>query len=300
MPISNQLELRHLKYFLAVAEDLHFRKAADRLFISQPGLSRQIKQMEDDLGVVLFERNNRKVKLTKAGEYLKKELTQNLKSLEAIIQHTKLLHEGVEGHLKLGYVGSAMHSIIPNLLLELRKTHTNIKLSLEEIPNLKQIDRLLSQDIDLGFVRLERVPRDLEIDHILHENFCLVLPKDHELDESNFESLAQVNQEAFILFDPSYSPSYYEKIMQIFDYSGFNPIVSHNTVHASTIYRLVENHFGVSIVPKSLQLGYAMGVKFIELHDIPQKAVLSVVWNQKNRNPVLEKFLQIYKSLYQV
>ena len=298
MPISNQLELRHLKYFLAVAEDLHFRKAADRLFISQPGLSRQIKQMEDDLGVVLFERNNRKVKLTKAGEYLKKELIQNLKNLETIIQHTKLLDKGVEGHLKLGYVGSAMHSIIPNLLLELRKAHANIKLSLEEMPNLKQIDQLLTQDIDLGFVRLERVPRDLAIDHILNESFCLVLPKDHELDCNNFESLTQVSQEAFILFDPSYSPSYYEKIMQIFDHSGFNPIVSHNTVHASTIYRLVENHFGVSIVPKSLQLGYAMGVKFIELRDIPQKAVLSVVWNQNNRNPVLEKFLQIYKSIY--
>ena len=123
MLMSNQIEFRHIKYFLAVAEDLHFRKAAERLFISQPGLSRQIKQMEDDLGIKLFERHNRKVALTKPGKYLQKELAKNLKNLEHIFKHAKLLNDGVGGDLKFGYVGSAMQEIIPNLLVQFRKEH---------------------------------------------------------------------------------------------------------------------------------------------------------------------------------
>ena len=118
--MKHQLGLLHLKYFIAVAEDLHFRKAAERLYISQPGLSRQIKQMEDDLGVKLFERHNRKVELTKAGQYLKTEITQHLKDLDRIFNQAKLLNDGIGGDLKFGYVGSAMQDIIPNLLLKFR------------------------------------------------------------------------------------------------------------------------------------------------------------------------------------
>ncbi len=293
--MSNQIENRHLRYFLAVAEDLHFRKAADRLFISQPGLSRQIKQMEDDLGVKLFERHNRKVELTEAGKYLKTEVSQNLKELEDILLHTKLLNNGVQGNLSFGYVGSAMHQLIPDLLLRFKKEYPKVIFNLKEMDNQRQIKSLLSKEIDIGFVRLERVPRTLEILPILKEPFCLVLPKDHPIDISNFKNLKQLKNESFIMFDPSYSPSYYEKVMQLFDDSGFSPIISHNTIHASSIYRLVENSLGISIVPQSLQLGYNMGVKFIELNKIKHQTVLSVVWNKNNRNPVLSSLLKYLK-----
>jgi len=289
--MKHQLGLRHLKYFIAVAEDLHFRKAAERLYISQPGLSRQIKQMEDDLGVKLFERHNRKVELTKAGQYLKTEITQHLKDLDRIFNQAKLLNDGIGGDLKFGYVGSAMQDIIPNLLLKFRTENPKAHFSLKELDNQKQIDSLLSHDIDIGFVRLERVPRDLQIKPILKENFCLVLPENHPINETNFKSLKQFENEAFILFDSKYSASYFEKVMQIFDDNGFAPIIAHNTIHASSIYKLVENNFGISIVPKSLQNQNIKGVKFIELTKVLQKTVLSVIWNKKNRNPILEKFL---------
>ncbi|WP_034041267.1 LysR family transcriptional regulator [Wocania ichthyoenteri] len=289
--MKHQLELRHLKYFIAVAEDLHFRKAAERLFISQPGLSRQIKQMEDDLGIKLFERHNRKVELTKVGHYLKAEITQHLKGLDRIFNQAKLLNDGIGGDLKFGYVGSAMQNIIPNLLLKFRKENPNAHFSLKELDNQKQIENLLSHDIDIGFVRLERVPRDLQIKPILKENFCLVLPENHPINVSNFKSLKQFENDPFILFDSKYSASYFEKVMQIFDDNGFTPIIAHNTIHASSIYKLVENNFGISIVPKSLQTQNIKGIKFIELKNISQKTVLSVVWNRKNRNPILEKFL---------
>ncbi len=131
--MSNQLELRHYRYFLALAEDLHFRKAAERLFISQPGLSRQIKQMEENLGIELFERHNRKVKLTKAGLYMQNELSHHLKRLDDIVEHAKLLNDGLDGHLNLGYLGSAMQDVIPNLMLEFKKHHPKVLFSLKEI-----------------------------------------------------------------------------------------------------------------------------------------------------------------------
>lgn len=119
IPISNQIELRHLHYFLAVAEELHFRKAAEKLFISQPGLSRQIKQLEEELEVKLFERHNRKVALTIAGTYLHKELTQNIKSLNHILDSAKLLQDGRNGNLNFGYVGSAMQQAIPGFIIKI-------------------------------------------------------------------------------------------------------------------------------------------------------------------------------------
>lgn len=291
--MSNQIEHRHLRYFLAVAEELHFRKAAEKLFISQPGLSRQIKQMEQDLGVTLFERNNRRVALTKTGDYLQKELQINLKNLEDILTHSKLIHHGKEGHLTLGFVGSAMLQIIPAILKQFNSKFPKVMFKLEEMDNQKQIEGLLSQEIDVGFVRLERVPRSLEIHTVLKETFCLVLPKNHPVNKRNFKNLSQFKDSPFILFDPEYSTSYYEKVMQIFDGCGFAPIISHNTIHASSIYKLVENNLGVSIVPKSLQFGYDMNVKFIELDAIPQRAFLSIAWSKNNRNPMLQNILQL-------
>ena len=291
--MSYQIEIRHIKYFLAIAEELHFRKAAERLFISQPGLSRQIKQMEESLGVLLFERHNRKVELTRAGEFLKTELKINLKNLEATFEHAKLLNDGKSGDLKIGYVGSAMQKIIPEVLIKFKREHQNVMVTLKELDNQKQIDNLFSLDIDLGFVRLERVPLGLEMKTILKESFCLVLPKNHHLDEDNFKSLKQFKDESFILFDSKYSASYYEKVMQIFNDSGFEPIISHNTIHSGSIYKLVENNFGISIVPKSLIDKNNQNIKFIELKKIKQKTTLSVVWNTNNRNPMLKTIIEL-------
>ncbi|MDX6746419.1 LysR family transcriptional regulator [Polaribacter sp. PL03] len=288
-----QIELRHIRYFLAVAEELHFRKAAEKLFISQPGLSRQIKIIEEELGVVLFERHNRKVVLTKVGAYLKEEFSLQLKTLSHTLDNAKLLHDGKKGELNISYVGSAMQDVIPNLLLSFEKNHPDILFNLKEIDNQEQIENLLSFTSDIGFVRLERVPRGIEIRKILKENFCLVLPRKHTINENNFRSLAQFKEESFILFDSKYSASYHEKVMQIFDDCGFTPLISHNTIHSSSIFKLVENNFGISIVPKSLARKGGYKIKFIELDMIPQKTTLSVIWNKKNTNSILNDVLEL-------
>lgn len=289
--MSNQLELRHIKYFLAVAEDLHFRKAAERLFISQPGLSRQIKKMEDELGIQLFERHNRKVTLTPAGTYLRDEYQTIIKSLIKVQNHAQLLHKGQEGELKIGYIGSAMHKIIPAFLLNIKKQFPNIHVNLEEMDNQEQTASILDQDIDIGFVRMDRVPRGIEIRPIYEETFSLVLPKNHVINKNNFKDLSQLKDEPFIMFDSSYSPSYYEKVMQIFDEAGFSPIISHKSVKANTIYRLIENNFGAAIVPTSLKEGYDLGIQFIELSEIEHRTTLQLVWSKVNQNPVLGNVL---------
>lgn len=291
--MGNQIELRHLKYFLAVAEELHFRKAADRLYISQPGLSRQIKQMEEELGFALFERSNKKVYLTKAGKYLQHETEMILKNLNDSFNHAQLIHEGMEGQISFGYVGSAMQNVIPDFILKIKEDHPNIHYSLKEMENPQQIDALLLKEIDLAFVRLDKVPKGLSIHPVFEDTFSLVVPKDHDLSEENFTDLSILKDEPFILFDQSYSPAYFDQVMQIFKHAGFHPVISHNTVHASTIFRLVENNLGISIVPTSLLLGYDMGIRQIELKQIPQRTVLSVAWNISNRNPLLDKILSI-------
>lgn len=293
MLMDYQIELRHLKYFLAVAEHLHFRKAADSLFISQPGLSRQIKYLERELDVDLFNRHNRSVELTPSGLYLKTELNTILNNLEDSFTQVKLLNKGFIGNLRFGYVGSAIQDVIPKILIRIRKEYPKILFDLKEMDNQKQVDRILNNEIDFGFVRMDNVPRDLNKLAVYEDTFSLVLPKTHSVNAQNFKSLYQLREEPFILFDSSYSQSYYQKVMKLFDESGFTPLISHNTVHANTIYRLVENNFGLSIVPSSLKKGYNMNIKFIELSYSKLRTTLRLIWNKENKNPLVNNILEL-------
>ncbi|SIS81220.1 transcriptional regulator, LysR family [Zobellia uliginosa] len=291
--MSYQLELRHFNYFLAVAKELHFRKAAEKLFISQPGLSRQIKQMEEILDTPLFVRDKKKVKLTPAGMYLKEEVEFILNHLELIQKQSRTIGEGHLGEVRIGFLGSAMQEVIPKFLLQLKESYSGIKTSLEELSNRAQVDALLKDKLDIGFVRLARVPKGIEIMPVKEDSFSVVLPENHALSAENFKKMGQLKEESFILFAQEYSPLYYDTVVSICEDSGFSPKVSHKSVHAQTIFKLVENNLGVSIVPTSLQYGFKMKIKFIELKQIPQRAVLSVIWKSDNRNPVLKNCMDL-------
>ncbi len=293
MHYSNQLELRHIRYFLAVAEELHFHRAAEKLFLSQPALSRQIKQMEDYLGLILFDRHNRKVELTQAGKYLATEYKALLKKLDASSTHALLLHQGLRGRLKLGYVGSAMQNVIPNFLIQVRETRPNIQFELNVMDNPQQIDAILSHDLDLGFVRVKQMPPGINSKSVFEDSFSLVLPLDHPLEQDSFEDLHQIRKEGFILFDPSYSPSYFEEIMQIFKQCGFDPYISHQTIHIHTIYKLVENHFGLSIIPSAFREGLEGKIKFIDLSYTGIRTALYGIWSDSNQSQLLKCVLPL-------
>ena len=190
-----------------------------------------------------------------------------------------------------------MEHIIPDLLLNFRTSNPDIVCNLKEMDNKKQIESLLNYSIDIGFVRLEHVPSSIAIKTVLKDTFCLVLPNNHPIHRDNFNSLRQCKEDSFILFDPEYSASYYDKVMQIFRDAGFTPQISHLTIHASSIYKLVAHNFGISIVPKSLTSHSIEGIKFIELDSIPQRTELSLVWNTTNRNPILHNIMEIINKL---
>lgn len=291
--MSNQIELRHLTYFLAVAQELHFRKAAEKLFISQPGLSRQIKQMEEILETQLFERNKKKVGLTPAGYYLKKEVEFIFNHMEKVERQLKLVGDGNSGELRIGFLGSAMQEVIPKLLLNIKDKYPKVKTSLEELSNFAQVDAVLNDQLDMGFVRVSRVPSTLEMKTVFNDTFSLVLPERYPMLTREFHGMERFAKEDFILFSQAYSPLYYDTILSICKDAGFTPKVSHKSVHAHTIFKLVENNMGIAIVPTSLQNGFQMRVKFVELKEIPQRAELSVVWKKEHTNPVLKNCMEL-------
>lgn len=295
MLMSNELELRHLRYFLTVANELHFSKAAEKLYITQPALSRQIKQLEDHLGAELLVRDKRNVNLTRIGEYLQDEASYLFNHLEFVKQNIRHLEKGDEGELRIGFVGSAMQSVIPGLLKEIDQQSPGIHTILTELPNQEQIDRIRNDQLDIGFIRTMRLPEGLNKMDVFEEAFCLVLPADHRFDQSNFKSVKDLEEEQFILFSSQYSHGYYDKIMSIFEDQGFSPKVAHESVHANTIFRLVENNLGIGIVPSSLKRGFDLDIKFIELEQIPQRTTLSAIWKADSRNPILRTVSSLLK-----
>jgi DNA-binding transcriptional LysR family regulator len=287
------MELRHLVYFKAVAEELNYRKAAEKLFISQPGLSRQVKQLEELLGVQLFERDKKRVELTAAGAFLKGEVDFVINHLEATKGQLRLIESGKVGELRIGFLGSASNQILPDLLSRINTEEPLITTSLEELSNSVQVEMIQKVKLDLGFVRLASVPDGLEIKPVFRDTFSLVVPENHSISNSEFRSVYQFSEESFILFSSDYSNHYYEQIMGICRDAGFSPKIRHKSVHALTIFRLVENGLGVAIVPSSLKAGYALKVRFMELQDISQFTELSVIWKPENRNPALMRVLPL-------
>ncbi|MDW3192418.1 MAG: LysR family transcriptional regulator [Cytophagales bacterium] len=294
--MSNQIELRHLTYFKVVAEELHFRRAAERLHITQPGLSRQIKQLEEVIGTALFVRDKRSVQLTASGKFLLGEVDVIQNQLEQVIQTTRLIGKGEEGELRIGFVGSAMHGVIPDLLKQLSTQFPKIHTRLDQLDNRRQIEAITHDRLDIGFIRSQQVPEGVKRLEVLNEPFSLVLPAGHVLTTQNFQQISQLRHEHFILFSQDYSYDYYQLVMSIFDAEGFAPKVIHRSVHPSTIFRLVEQGLGVAIVPSSLQHGFDLKVRFISLDRLPQRTVLSAIWKQNNRNPVLEKFVTLVRK----
>ena len=287
------MEVRQLKYFLGVANELHFSKAAEKLFIAQPALSRQIQALEESLSVLLFERDKRNVKLTPAGRYLREEAAQVISQLENIGKRTQLIHSGEEGEVRIGHPGSAIYSVIPPLLSKLRNDFPRIKANLSEILEDDVFNLLKNYQIDVGFIREPFVDIQLNIKVLLEESFALVLPENHWITSENFKSLAQIKDEPFVLPPRHTGSTYYDLLIRMCEREKFSPNVVHESIHGATILRLVEYNLGISIMPISYRLSTAMRVKFIELKDIPERTQLSMAWRKNDTNPILQNFLKV-------
>lgn len=293
LSIINQIEFRHLSYFKVLAEELHFRKAAEKLFISPSALSQQISQLEDILQAPLFERTNKKVTLTDAGRLLHGEVTQLFNKLNSTINNLELLKKGSSGQVGIGFVASAMQSVLPGLLKRFNKEWPDIKFQLEELTNKEQLNSLQQDEIDIGFMRSNQVSENMMIRSVLRETFSLVLPASHPMTARKFKNIGQLKDESFILFPNDQSQLYYQQILHLCADHGFVPKISHKAIHAPAVFRLVENGMGLSILPSSLSSEHLPGIRFIELKNIPQQTELYAVWKKDNTNPALQFLLKL-------
>lgn len=276
------MELRHLKYFLTLSEELHFGKAAQKLYIAQPPLSRQIKELEDNLGVKLFNRTKRNVELTPAGKYLQAEAKQIFHQLDNVKEQIQSIGRGAYGQLKIGYVGAAMHSILPDILNRMNTGFPEVKILLFEMGNEEQKKALLSGALDVGFVRVPMIHEKLISKKICEETFSLIVSNNYPLAEKKKINLADFAKEQFISFSSVCGRSMTDNIISICHKAGFTPKISHETSQINTIIRLVESGIGYSIVPTNTRQVYNQNVKYVELKNYPERALLFLLYTQES------------------
>ncbi len=245
------MELRHLKYFLKLAEELSFVRAAEKLFISQPPLSRQIKELETEIGAQLFERNNKRVILTEAGKFYEKEMREVLKNIERINIKTKKISENQSGEFRIAYVSSTFSGDISALVLYLSEQFPYVNFRLYEVPTVKQIKALEDFKIDLGIVRAPLHSPKIETQLWFKDNFSLVFNKNLYPIQSEQE-IEKLSETTFVFFNKEYSPQYYDNLLEICAHFGFAPKVVHQSNNISSIIQLVKNGLGVSIVPTAI------------------------------------------------
>lgn len=293
------IELRHLHYFIAVAEELHFSRAAQRLHISQPPLSQQIRGLEDELGVKLFERTKRQVQLTEAGKVFLERSYLVLAQLEQAIEVTQRIGRGEVGRLAIGFVGSATYTVLPEILSVFREQFPAVELRLHEQTTAQQIHALHHKQVDVGIVRSAIIEPGLSIECILQESLVLALPESHPLSTQVNVSLCALASELFILFPAKMGPIFYEQIMNMCQQAGFRPKVAQEAVQMQTIIGLVAAGLGIAFVPASLQNFHRSGVIYRPLQEQTPKTGLYLAWRQHDASPVLSAFLSLARKTTQ-
>lgn len=281
------MDLRHLNYFLVLAEELHFGRAAERLHISQPPLTRMIKQIENDLGVLLFERTKRSVLLTPAGAELLQNAKQMVLQMNTVKKRLAIHAKGETGTLKIGYVGAVMHSGLPALLSAFAKNFPHINLQFEEQPNNILLHGLNNGTLDVAFVRTWLHPETLLEKLILSEPFVVVVPANHPLSKKNKIAVKELKNETFITFTRECGPTIFDSFLAICSKAGFTPHIVHHASQLNSVLRLVESGFGISLLPGNIEMGYKLKLKFIPLENARETVPLIMLTRKENSNPAL-------------
>lgn len=262
------MELRHLKYFLKLAEELSFVRTADKLFISQPPLSRQIKELENEIGATLFERNNKRVILTDAGKYYQKEIQELVQNLERINLTTKKISQNQSGEFRIAYVSSTFSGDISKLIQFLSAQYPYVNFRLYEVPTVKQIAALEEGKIDFGIIRAPLHSPKIDSQLWFKDSFSLVFNRNRYTIASEDE-LEILKEATFVFFNKEYAPYFYDALLQICAQYGFNPKVVHESNNISSIIQLVKNGLGISIVPTAIMKSHNYPeLEFVELKKV--------------------------------
>jgi LysR family transcriptional regulator, benzoate and cis,cis-muconate-responsive activator of ben and cat genes len=272
------MTILQLKNFLVVAETLNFRKAAEQILIAQPALSRQIQQLEENIGAQLFDRSKKNIMITEAGTYFKNEINRILHQLDESISYAKKIEAGQAGEILIGHASSAMQIVLPRLLKNLQENEPYVKAILTENSNKDILDKLLHHEIDIGFVPNANLSKNYKSKTIYKENFALIVSQNHRLTKKNFSSLADCANENWILPPLNQSQGYNEMVYTICQKHGFIPNIVHESVNGLSVLRLVESGIGITMMSKSILSGLNLNIRHFELKDLPEKVEMKMVW----------------------
>ncbi|MFH6999599.1 LysR family transcriptional regulator [Flavobacterium sp. FlaQc-57] len=280
------MELRHLKYFLAVAEELNFTKAAEKLFISQPPLSRQIIELEEEIQARLFNRNNKKVELTEAGKYFEKEVRVLFQNLEHITAKTKKIAENISGEFRIAYISSIYSSVISELIKHLKEQFPYVNFKLFEISTTKQISALEQGKIDLGIIRSPVKSPKIKSQLWFQDGFSVVYNRN--LIQINSEKeVPNLKDETFVFFNKDYAPHYHEVLLELCAFYGFTPKVVHESNNINSIVQLVKNGLGISIVPSNIaKNNHDSEIGFIELKKVNLFTDVSLITSKEDDSEI--------------
>jgi len=264
------IELRHLRYFIAVAEELHFGRAAERLRLSQPPLSLQIQQLEEMVGARLLARDNRNVSLTPAGAMFLKEAYQVLGQVNRAAEKAARLHKGESGELTIGFTSSAPFiSAVAQSLRDFRQLHPHVHVQMEELNTHKQINPLLSGQLDIGVMRNIRLPTVLHHQFLLREPLVVLVPEDHPLTQLpigtlRYQHLANL---PFVFYSREVGTAMYDEILNLLGNAGITPYITQEVGESMTIIGLVASGLGISILPASFMKVQVGGVRYLPLNE---------------------------------
>ncbi|WP_061859700.1 LysR substrate-binding domain-containing protein [Priestia megaterium] len=291
------MELRHLKYFKAVAEELHFGKAAARLNIAQPPLSLQIRNLEEELGVSLFHRTKRHVELTKEGKVFLEKVYQLFKSLDESIEAVRMVSRGEIGEIVIGYLASAAYDVLPAIIKQYRKQYPSIHVNLKQLTSAEQLKALQEGTIHIGIISEPIENKSLNLEIIRKEPMVAALPKEHPLaSKTSSIDLIELANDPFILTGRNSNQSHYDGIINSCYDAGFSPNIIQETKEMSTVISLVSAGIGIAIVPASIQLLLQNEVVYRDIRDNKFNTVTALVWEDKNQSPIVNALVELVKE----
>ncbi|MBK6651715.1 MAG: LysR family transcriptional regulator [Betaproteobacteria bacterium] len=293
------MEFRHLRYFLALAEELHFGRAAKRLSISQPPLSLNIQQLESSVGAQLFVRNSREVRLTAAGQAFVPKARALLDQAVEAAQHVRDVQQGLVGHLHIGFVGAMLYRGLPQMLRQFEADHPSLQVSLHELNSQDQLIALTQDRLDLGFVHTTRVPPQLSRILVASQPFVCCLPVSHRLAKKRRVALADLQGEPFAMVSRAVSPDYHERLISLCTGAGFHPDIRYELRHWLSVVSLVSQGLGVALVPEALQQSRLPDTVFVPLASDSTPYETYCLWKKARDHAAMAAFLDTVRSARQ-
>lgn len=286
------MELRHLRYFVAVAEECHFGRAAARLNMAQPPLSQQIKQLEIELGLQLLIRSTRKVELTPAGERYLERASAILEAVDGAGDEARRIDAGLLGRVAIGFIGSATYELLPNLARELRAVLPDIDLDLKgEMLTPSQVDALLKNRLDLALLRPPVRNPKLEVRVLRREPLVVVLPETHLLAHEGRIRLGDLRGDPFISYPAQQRSVVYDAVFDACQRVGFTPTVVQEVAETATLVSFVAAGLGVALVPASVQHLRITGATYRPLTDSTVEVELAVAHRRDDASPHVARVL---------